>query len=86
MLVGQLSDTSALAASARGGPEFRSWDLANTLRAAAANQLYAANQQRAQKRNIKPLIKPPQRRVRPRVVHIADIGAQPGLPGEVVSN
>jgi hypothetical protein len=37
MLVGQLPDTSAFAASVRGGPEFRSWTFTNSLLVAIAN-------------------------------------------------
>ena len=75
-LVGQLSDTSAFAASARGGGEFRSWTMQNSLLAASANMLYAANQQRAGKKTIKPLIKPPRKQPKRRVVRIADVLAR----------
>ncbi len=70
-LAGQLPDDSALHASLRGGREFRPWTLANTLRAAVVNQLYAANRQRAGKKPGKALVKPPEpRRARPRAVPI----------------
>ena len=75
-LVGQLDDTSALAASMRGGGEFRSWTLQNTLLAAAANMLHAANQQRAGKKSITALIKLPKRKPRRQVVRVADILAR----------
>lgn len=75
-LVGQLDDTSALAASMRGGGEFRSWTLQNTLLAAAANMLHAANQQRAGKKSISALIKLPKRKKEKQVVRIADIIAR----------
>lgn len=80
-LVGQLPDDSAFAASLRGGREFRPWSLQNTLLAANANLLYAANQQRAQKKSIKTLIKPPQpkrKRTAGRVMRVADILARRG--------
>lgn len=76
MLVGQLTDTSALAASVRGGPEFRSWTFTNSLLAANANLLYAANQQRAGKKSIKTLIPPPKKRENKRMVRIADLIAR----------
>lgn len=72
-LVGQLPETSAFAASRRGGHEFRSWTLANTLLAANVNLLHAANQQRAGKKRIKPLVEPPQQAKPKRVVRIADV-------------
>lgn len=75
-LVGQLSDTSALAASVRGGGEFRSWTLQNTLLAAAANLLHAANQQRAGRKHISALIKLPKRKGAKRVVRVADVLAR----------
>jgi hypothetical protein len=68
-----LPDTSAFAASARGGTEFRPWSLQNSLLAANANLLYAANQQRAGKRSIKTLIPPPKKRAKPRMISIADV-------------
>lgn len=74
-LVGQLSDGSALAASIRGGPEFRSWTLANSLAAAQANLLYAANQQRAGKKSIKTLIPPPKKAAKKQVVTVAELVA-----------
>lgn len=73
MLVGQLPDTSAFAASVRGGPEFRAWSVTNSLLAANANLLHAANAQRAGKKSFKPLIKPPQKRAPRRVLRVADI-------------
>ena len=76
LLVGQLSDTSAFAASVRGGPEFRSWSLANSLLAACANLLHAANQQRAGKKSIKPLVQPPKKAVKRTVVRLADVIAR----------
>ena len=75
MLVGQLPDTSAFAASARGGPEFRAWSVSNSLLAANVNLLHAANSQRAGKK-FKPLIKPPQKRAPKRVLRVADIMAR----------
>lgn len=75
MLVGQLPESSAFAASCRGGSEFRGWSLTNTLLAAQVNQLHAANQQRAGKKRIKPIVQPPQKAKPKRVVRIADIVA-----------
>ena len=76
MLVGQLPDTSAFAASARGGPEFRAWSVTNSLLAANANLLHAANTQRAGKKSFKPLIKPPKKQAPKRVLRVADIMAR----------
>lgn len=67
MLVEQLDDTSAFSASVRGGPEFRSWSLANVLLAAQVNLLHNANGQRAGKK-VRPLVEPPKRKIRPKVV------------------
>jgi hypothetical protein len=76
-LVGQLPDTSAYAASLRGGPEFRPWTLTNTLLAAVVNLLAAANHQRSgRKRGFKPLVETPQKRRPARVVRIADVIAR----------
>jgi hypothetical protein len=75
MLVGQLSDDSALAASVRGGTEFRSWTLSNYLMAATVNILNAANMQRAGKK-AKPIVKPPQKQTRRKVVRVAEILAR----------
>ena len=72
-LVGQLPDTSAFAASTRGGGEFRGWGTQTYLLAASANMLYAANQQRAGKKSIKPLIKPPQKAKQRRMVRISEL-------------
>lgn len=74
-LVGQLPDTSAFAASARGGPEFRSWTFAGSVAVAQANLLYAANQQRAGKKSIKPLIPPPKKQPKRQVLRVADLQA-----------
>jgi hypothetical protein len=71
MLVGQLSDASAFSASVRGGPEFRSWSLQNTLLAASVNLLHGANSQRAGKKS-KPLIQPPKQKPKSRVMRVAD--------------
>jgi hypothetical protein len=71
MLVGQLSDASAFSASVRGGPEFRSWTLANTLLAASVNLLHGANSQRAGKKS-KPLIQPPRQKPKKRIMRVAD--------------
>ena len=71
MLVGQLSDASAFSASVRGGPEFRSWTLANTLLAASVNLLHGANSQRAGKKS-KPLIQPPRQKPMKRSMRVAD--------------
>ena len=76
MLVGQLSDTSAFAASVRGGPEFRSWNFTNSLLAACANLLHAANQQRAGTKSIKPLVDPPKNAGKRTVVRLADVLAR----------
>jgi hypothetical protein len=75
MLVGQLSDDSALAASVRGGPEFRSWTLQNYLLAAIVNIVNAANMQRAGKK-AKPVVKPPQKAVKRKVLTVAEILAR----------
>jgi hypothetical protein len=72
LLVGQPDDTSAFSASVRGGPEFRPWSLANVLLAAQVNLLHNANGQRAGKR-VKPLIEPPKKKAKPRVVRIGDL-------------
>jgi hypothetical protein len=74
-LVGQLPDTSAFAASVRGGAEFRAWGTQTYLLAASANMLYAANQQRAGKKSIKPLIKPPAAAKPKRVMRVAEVAA-----------
>lgn len=74
-LVGQLPDTSAFAASVRGGSEFRAWGTQTYLLAASANMLYAANQQRAGKKSIKPLIKPPTAVKPKRVMRVAELAA-----------
>lgn len=58
-LVGQLPQSSAFAASARGGPEFRPWTSELYVLAAIANLLQAANRQRAGKRSAKPVVQPP---------------------------
>jgi len=75
-LVGQLPDTSAFAASARGGPEFRSWTFTNSLLVAIANLTHGANQQRAGKKSIKTLIPPPKKTPKKRVVRIAEVIAR----------
>lgn len=58
-LVGQLPESSAFAASVRGGAKYRSWTLHNHLTAALVNLTVAANYQRAGKRPKKPPIVPP---------------------------
>jgi len=58
-LVGQLPQSSAFAASLRGGAEFRPWTTEVYVLAAIANLLQAANRQRAGKRSAQPIIKPP---------------------------
>lgn len=72
-LAGQLPPDSAFAASMQGGTEFRWWTPSNQLLVGTVNQLYAANQQRAGKRTIKPLIDSPKRRQKPRVVRVAEL-------------
>ena len=74
-LVGQLPQTSAFAASSRGGPEFRPWTSELYVLAAIANLLNAANRQRAGKRGAKPIVEPPKpgRRSKPRVVSVAEL-------------
>jgi hypothetical protein len=76
MLVGQLPDTSAFAASVRGGPEFRSWTFTNSLLVAIANLTYGANQQRAGKKSIKTLVAPPKKKAPKRVLSLAEILAR----------
>jgi hypothetical protein len=77
MLVGQLPDTSAFAASQRGGRQFRPWNNTNTLLALNANLLAAANHQRSgKKRGFKPPVELPGRKRPARVVRIADILAR----------
>jgi hypothetical protein len=77
MLVGQLPDTSAFAASQRGGRQFQPWHTANTLLALNANLLAAANHQRSgKKRGFKPPVELPSRPKPARVVRIADIIAR----------
>ena len=74
MLAGQLPDSSAFAASLRGGREFRPWNNTNTLLALNANLLAAANHQRSgKKRGFKPPVELPSRARPARVVRIADI-------------
>lgn len=74
-LVGQLPQSSAFAASARGGPEFRPWTSELYVLAAIANLLNAANRQRAGKRGSKPIVEPPKanRSRKPRVLSVAEI-------------
>lgn len=75
-LVGQLPAESAFGASVRGGAEFRPWSPQLYVLAAIANLLNAANRQRAGKRGNKPIVKPPESRVRPkptRVLTVAEI-------------
>lgn len=74
-LVGQLTQSSAFAASVRGGPEFRPWDTQLYLLAAIANLLNAANRQRAGKRGSKPVVEPPKanRSRKSRVLTVAEI-------------
>lgn len=74
-LVGQLPQSSAFAASARGGPEFRPWTSELYVLAAIANLLQAANRQRAGKRSAKPVVEPPKvnRSRKPRVITVAEI-------------
>jgi len=77
-LVGQLPQSSAFAASMRGGAEFRPWTTDTYLLAAVVNILAAANRQRAGKRGGKPVVKPPQaQRARPaRVLSVAQLAAR----------
>lgn len=73
-LVGQLPQSSAFAASCRGGAEFRSWTVETYLLAAIANLLQAANRQRAGKRSAKPVVEPPKPKRKPkRVVTVSEI-------------
>jgi hypothetical protein len=74
-LVGQLPQSSAFAASIRGGPEFRPWTSELYVLAAIANLLQAANRQRAGKRSAQPVIKPPKpvQKRKPRVLTVAEI-------------
>ncbi|HEX6969047.1 MAG TPA: hypothetical protein VF174_09595 [Micromonosporaceae bacterium] len=72
-LVGQLPPDSALGAAHQGGPEFRSWTPQNYLLAAAVNLLAAANRQRAGKRSSKPLVTPPRRKQKARVIPLDQI-------------
>lgn len=74
-LVGQLPQSSAFAASVRGGSEFRPWDAQLYLLAAIVNLLNAANRQRAGKRGSKPVVEPPKagRSRKPRVLSVAEI-------------
>jgi hypothetical protein len=73
-LVGQLPQSSAFAASSRGGPEFRPWTSELHLLAAIANLLNAANRQRAGKRGSKPIVEPPKAaRRKPRVLSVAEL-------------
>jgi len=73
LLVGQLPQSSAFAASVRGGPEFRPWTAELYILAAIANLLQAANRQRAGKRNAQPIVKPPEAKRRPRVLTVAEL-------------
>jgi hypothetical protein len=74
-LVGQLPQSSAFAASVRGGAEFRPWTSELYVLAAIANLLQAANRQRAGKRRSEPVVKPPQpkKRRQQRVLSVAEI-------------
>lgn len=74
-LVGQLPQSSAFAASMRGGAEFRPWTSELYVLAAIANLLQAANRQRAGKRNAQPVIKPPKpkQKRKPRVLPVTEI-------------
>lgn len=73
-LVGQLPQSSAFAASVRGGAEFRPWTSELYLLAAIVNLLNAANRQRAGKRGNKPVVEPPKAgRRKPRVVSVAEL-------------
>lgn len=75
-LVGQLPQSSAFAASVRGGPEFRPWTSELYVLAAIANLLQAANRQRAGKRSAQPVVKPPKPKQKPkppRVLTVAEI-------------
>lgn len=75
LLAGQLPQSSAFAASARGGPEFRPWTSELYVLAAIANLLQAANRQRAGKRGSKPVVEPPKanRTRKPRVLTVSEI-------------
>lgn len=80
MLVEQLGESSALAASARGGREHRPWTTQLQLLAAAVNLLHAANRQRAGKGARKPLVQPPKREVKAHRISVAELLAKnPGL-------
>lgn len=81
MLLGELPETSAFAASARGGAHMRPWTTQAYLAAATVNVLAAANHQRAgRKGRFKPLVSPPkpERRRRARTVTVAQILARRG--------
>jgi hypothetical protein len=82
-LVGQLPDDSAFAASIRGGPMHRAWDLHNRLIAAQVNLLHGANQQRAGKK-ARPLVQPPDAKKIKRVVTVAEIAARRKAREEVI--
>lgn len=75
MLVGQLPQDSAFAASMRGGAELRPWTLQLYLLAAVVNLLNAANRQRAGKRGNAQIVKPPkpQGNTKPRTLSVAEI-------------
>jgi len=75
-LVGQLPANSAFFASQQGGAEFRSWTPETYLLAAAVNLLHAANRQRAGKKSGSPLVKPPTKKAKPRVLSLAQIAAR----------
>lgn len=74
-LVGQLPQSSAFAASLRGGPEFRPWTVEAHVLALIANLLQAANRQRAGKRSAQPIVRPPKpaQKQKPRVLPVAEI-------------
>lgn len=72
-LVGQLPSDSAVGASARGGSEFRPWTAELYLLAAVVNLLNAANRQRAGKKTRDPLVKPPTKKPKARVLSVAEI-------------
>jgi hypothetical protein len=87
-LVGQLPQTSAFAASMRGGAVFRPWTSELYVLAAIANLLNAANRQRAGKRSAKPVVEPPKpaKKAPPRVLTVAEIQRRQQRVADIAHN
>lgn len=73
MLVGQLPDSAAYVAAARGGPQFRPWTSTTHLLATLVNLTHAANRQRGGKPTRKPLIAPPETKRKARKMTVSEL-------------